>query len=1167
MLHPASSHGSYRILRLSLSVFLAAAVAAFGQADFTAQLRGSVQDSTGAVIPSATVMITNQKTSVSVKHPVDAEGRYVFINLEPATYDVTVEAAGFKKLVQNGITLRVSQRSALDLKLEVGEVSTSVNVTSEAAALNTTNSEMGQEVTSRYITEVPLMSRQITKLAYLAPGVTESQGFATDQTNENFSSNGQRNSSTEVRLDGSILSVPEAGEGAMFWSHYQPSIEIVEEFKVQTNGFSAEYGSNGGSVINIISKSGSNKLHGAGYWFGQRSAMNANDFFANRNGNAKPDYARDQFGGTISGPIVKNKFFYFFNYDRTHYDAPYELQTSVPTDLQKAGDFSQTLNQDGSLQQVFDPFTGHAVTTGSGSDVVRNAFAGNRIPAAQINPIAAKIIGFYPTATSAGNQYTGLNNFATNLTLGQPAHQYNLKIDEVINDKNRLSGRFSKGFLERQSPDLFQGSIGQGDELNDYYNSVIEYSLTISPTMVWTTRASVDRHHQTRFPNHNVDPASIGFPSLLETANGSSVFPEIDIQNYQTLGLSGWTQTIEAQTQTVVDSTASKVIGAHNLQFGGESRILLSNFFQPAHPSGQFGFSQNDTMQSVFNPDQNQGNGLASLLSGWVGSGTLSIHPSVAEKSRETSFFVQDDWKVSSKLTLNLGLRYEFSTPYTDRFNRLQIADFTADSGVSVAGLGAIHGVDTFVSGDKRRSNSDYNNFGPRLGLAYQLTPKTVLRAGVGLYYGVNYATSYQDLGPAFRKDLNVQATRDNGLTQFSTLANPFPYGNVAAQGKSYGKLADWGYSAGSNQSDTFRNGEVYQWSAAVQRELPSSQVLEVAYSANRSTHLPDGYVRNRNYVSTANRLKYGSSGLAEYVTNPFYSMFTGSSAVFNEPDSVYSQPTTQLANLLRPYPQFPGGFEGYAEFVANSLYNSMQIKYEKRYSHGLNLIGSYTLAKGWDDSSVSSNGWLGNSPSTQDLNNLRGEYSNSSTDARQRFVLGGSYELPFGRGRTFGSHINKAVDAVAGGWQLNAYMTFQSGLPLNVNMASGRLADGNQRPNVTGNPRSQYSIKDVVNGMGAVSFFNAAAFSDPGDQVAGNEPRFSNALRGDGVHSLDISLMKNLQFHERYKVQLRAEFFNATNTARFQDPNTSYGNSSFGTIGSTGNNPRQAQMGARFTF
>src|SRR6185437_969554 len=876
------------------------------------------------------------------------------------------------------------------------------------------------------------------------PGVTESQGYATDQTNENFVSNGQRNSSAEMRLDGSILSVPEAGEGAMFWSHYQPSIEIIDEFKVQTNGFSAEYGSNGGTVVNIISKSGTNELHGSGYWFGQRAAMNANDFFANRAGEAKPDYARDQFGGTVGGPIVKNKMFYFFNYDQTRFNQPYTLTTTVPTAAQMQGDFSQTFNQDGSLQQIYNPASAMNGLDPEGQpDVVRAAFANNRIPQSQFNPIAVKILSLYPSPTGAGDANTGFNNFTKNYLLGQPAHQYNLKVDEILNEKNKLSGRFSKGYLRRQSPEDFQGAVGQGDERNDYYNGVLEYTFTPTPTFIWTTRLGVDRHHQTRYPDNNVDPVSVGFPSILETANGSNVFPEIDVQNYQTMGLTGYTQTIEAQTQFVLDSTASKVIGAHNVQFGGESRILLSNFFQPPHPSGQFSFSQGQTMQYSLDPNSAQGNGIASLLTGWAGGGDLSIHPSVAEKSRETSFFIQDDWKVTDRLTLNLGLRYEFSTPYQDRYNRLQIANFTADTGVSVPGVGEIRGIDQFTAYGKQHANTDWNNFGPRIGVAFQLNPKTVIRGGAGIYYGVNYATSYQDLGPAYRKDLNYYSSLDNGLTPFATLENPFPYGNVAAQGTKYGNLNGWGFPSGSNQSNTFRNAEIYQWAASVQRELPGSQVVELAYSANRSTHLPDAYVRNRNFVSTALREQYGTSGLYAYVNNPFYPYFVGPNAIFSEPDSLYSQPTIQQINLLRPYPQFPGGYEGFAEFVANSWYNSLQVKYEKRYSKGLNIIASYTFAHQTDDSSASSNGWLGNSPSLQDPNNLRGEYSVAATDAVHRLVFSATYELPFGRGKLIGANWGHLANAIAGGWQVNGYLTLQSGLPLNVYMSNGRLADG----------------------------------------------------------------------------------------------------------------------------
>jgi hypothetical protein len=472
--------------------------------------------------------------------------------------------------------------------------------------------------------------------------------------------------------------------------------------------------------------------------------------------------------------------------------------------------------------------------------------------------------------------------------------------------------------------------------------------------------------------------------------------------------------------------------------------------------------------------------------------------------------------------------------------------------------------VDQFVGGN-RRAGSDWNNLGPRLGVAYQFSQKDVLRAGAGVYYGVNYATSHQDLGPAFRKDLTYQPSFDNYLTQYSTLANPFPAGNVAAQGTKYGALAGWGFPSTSNQSDTFRNAEIYQWSFSFQHELPGAQVVEVAYSGNRSTHLPTAGVRNRNIISTATREQYGTEGLNEFVPNPFYPLFAGPNAVFNEPDSVYAQPTTQRINLLRPYPQFPGSFEGFAEFVANSLYNAFQLKYEKRYSKGLNIIASYVLAKQTDDSSASTNGWLGNAPSVQDFNNLRGEYSVGATDARHRIILSGSYELPFGHGKAFGSNWSGWLDTIAGGWQVNAYYTYQSGLPLNVYMSSGRLADGNQRPNVTGDPRSQYSVQEVA--KQGFNYFNTNAFSDPGDQVAGNEPRFNSSLRGDGIRNVDFSLFKNFVYRERYKLQLRGEFFNFTNTVRFQDPNTTYGSTNFGVISNQGNSPRQAQMAARFTF
>lgn len=1163
---------------------------AWGQATFKGQLRGFVRDKAGLAIPHAKVTLTNEATGVAATSETDAEGRYIFLNVAPDSYQVQAEAPGFTTLRQPNVVFRVGQQSDLDLKLDIATVTQTVEVSTQLPLLNSTSSELGQEVTSRYVTEVPLFNRDISKLAFLAPGVTESQGFQDDQTKENFVSNGQRNSSAEIRLDGGLTSTPEAGEGAMFWAHYQPSIEIVQEFKVQTNSFSAEYGSNGGTVINIVSKSGTNEFHGSGYWFGRRSQTDAKNYFASKT-DTVPEFSRDQFGGTIGGPIIKRKLFFFFNYDRTHFDAPGTIVTTVPTDLQRQGDFSQTLNADGSLQQIYNPFSTYTDTSGN---VKRNPFSGNKIPGSMLNSLATKLMTYYPEPTGSGDAVTGLNNYTLNYTSGQPAHQYNTRIDWNISPNSTLSGRYSKGYLRRTAPNIFLGGIGQADEKNDYNNFVLQFDHTINSTTVLTLRAGVDRHYQNRDATKELDPTTIGFPSILVTANGSVTFPRIDITDYQSLGLTGWTKTIEAQTNSVFDGAVTKIIGPHNIKFGGESRILLSNFFQPAFPGGQFSFDRAQTASSLSSNNTLEGNGVASLLLDFGSNGGLSIHPSVAQESREYAFFIQDSWQATPKLTLNMGLRYEWSVPYTDRHNRLQFADFNAATGVSLdlssgdpalqaLGLGvkAIKGVGQFATSSKRDESPDRNNIAPRFGVAYTLNNKTVLHAGGGVYYGISPATSFQDLGPAFRKNLNWYPSLDNGATRNATLENPFPTGNTSVPGTKYGVLNQWGFDSTSNQSAGFRNAEIYQWSASIQRELPGNSVVEIAYSANRSTHLPFGGTKNRNFLPSALRKQISAQQhaadpncdadscvtnyLNSLVTNPFKSMFTGASAVFNEPDSIYNNDQIPLINLLHPYPQFNGNFEGFSLFTANATYNAMQLKYEKRYSKGLNVIGSYTLAKETDDSSYTSNGWLGNSTNIQDLGDLKAEHSVGAADTRHRLVFGGSYELPFGRGGLLASNVNRIINGFIGGWQINGYYTFQSALPISIGLSGGNIADGSQRPNVSGNPRTSYSPHDVVQGKG--SFFNASAYSNPGDQIEGNAPRFDNRVRGDGIRDLDFSVFKNLSFHENLKLQLRTEFFNFTNTPRFADPDANVGDTGFGTITSQANSPRQVQFGARFLF
>jgi len=521
---------------------------------------------------------------------------------------------------------------------------------------------------------------------------------------------------------------------------------------------------------------------------------------------------------------------------------------------------------------------------------------------------------------------------------------------------------------------------------------------------------------------------------------------------------------------------------------------------------------------------------------------------------------------------VNFGLRYEWSSPYTERYNHSEFANFPEDSGVSVPGLGEIHGVSDFASSSHRTVDPDRNNFAPRAGLAYRLMDKTVLRAGAGIYYNNSPATSDWLMGPAFRGTSSVNGSQDGGVTQYGSFDNPFPRGGIYPQGTTYGKLNLWGLANNTQFGYNFRNGEIYQWNAGVQRELKGNLLLEVDYTGSRSHHLPLAYYANKNFVSAANRLKYGSLGLSQQVPNPFYSLFQGPNAIFNVPGSNYNNPTLPQINLLRPYPQFDGGFTDWADSgdpQGNGQYDALQVRLEKRYSNGLYFIANYTYSRTMNDG-PGSNTWLGDTSSsntwgTQDPGNVRGEWSLSSGDAPHRLLWSGGYELPVGRGKRFLRNANGWVNGVVGGWQLNGIVSLQSGQPLNVQMANPRLADGGQRPNVTGDPRTNFSIMQVVNGAGL--FFKPNAFSDPGDQVPGNAPRYDGRLRGDGIRNLDASIFKNFGIREGMMVQFRGEFINFTNTPRFNNPNAVFGSPSFGTIFGQYNTPRRIQLGLRFTF
>jgi hypothetical protein len=1170
-----------------------------GQANYQAQIRGIVSDAAGAVLPNATVTITEVGTNVSQTAKTDESGNYILRALRPSTYVVKAEAPGFGGVEKKDVILAVGQETSLNFTLRPASASTKVQVIEVAPPLlDTESSTLGTDVTNQYVKEIPLLNRSFFGLVFLNAGVSETAGSGTADnypSGTNFVSNGQRNATAEIRIDGALISAPEQGEGGNSNVYYEPSVEVVQEFKVQSNSFSAEFGSNGGTVVNMALKSGTNALHGSAWWFGQRSWLDANDFFSNQAGLPRPDHSRDQYGISLGGPIRKNKTFFFVDIERVLENDPVNIVATVPTAAERQGDFSQTLITDPSSGNVVQDLIFNPVPAGGVPSGVRPAFPNNKIDPKIQDPIGQKILALYPLPNQPGGP-DGTNNFRDNTISRTKSLQFDVKIDEQLSNSTHLGGRYSHAHSSNAVPTVFgDGEFNDGlNQLTTVNNGGLQYDRTLRPTILLSARFAVDRVNAPGFTTY--PPATqVGFPSLLDNANpGISRMPAI-------LTDSPWTSLFDqccvdtkfAHTLYSYSSALAWVHGKHNFKFGGEQRLFFNNFQQPPYPTGSFHFAQNVTENVIGANNPDQGNPFADILVGMGDFGGIAIYPEVFNKSKDTAFYSQDDWKVTPKLTLNLGLRYEWSTPYTERNNRLQFSNFSGNSSVTVPGLplisGPLKGITEFATPNHRSVPIDRNNWAPRFGFAYQLTPSTVVRGGAGIYYGMNVATNFQFPGTAFRKDGVVYFTQDNFQTRFATLENPFPTGLPAPQGTKYGPLADWGFANLNDLGTTpAQNADIYQWSLGVQRLLPGQLVISADYSANHSTHLPWGgnggicgcgtTTRDRNFIPSSVRRQFNTldlyNQLHNTVNNPFQPLFSGPNAIFNEPDSLYNNGQIPQINLLRPYPQFDGPFEALPLLEAESFYNALQVRFEKRASHYISFEGGYTFSKATDDSSAGRNAFIGSlaSDNPQELDNLRAEHSISANDATHRLAMAIIADSPIGRGRWVGRNMNRFLDGLVGGWTIATILTFQSGQPIDIGMSQPTLDDGNQRPNITCNPSSGVSAHQsalTASAAAPLSTFNSNCFADPGFEQAGNAPRYFSNLRTDGIHNIDLSIEKTFVPREGMRLEVRGEFFNFFNTPRFAPPDTLKGDSTFGQITSTamGATPRHGQLGVRFEF
>ncbi|RXH54724.1 TonB-dependent receptor [Granulicella sibirica] len=1149
---------------LLFALLLIALPARVAMAQFvTASLRGTVQDPSGATVSGAKVTVTNTSTGVAAHADTDTAGRFIFPSLAPGgPYRVSIEAPGFKAEERSGINLAVNQVVDINVPLQIGETTQKVEVNADASQLETDTAAIGQVIDNRSVDNLPLNQRNVYSLMFLVPGVT---GSVTYQYNSlNFSVNGGRPGTTSVLVDGIPASPPlivPIGGFAVF-----PSVDAVQEFKVETNAYSAEFGRSGSGIVNVILKQGTNKFHGSLYDFVRNSALDANTFFANRNGTPLPNFSRNQFGGSLNGPVRipkvyngKDKTFFLFSYEGLRQGTQTELTTTVPTALQRAGDFSQTFTASGAPVVIYDPNT----TTASGTGYVRQPFAGNKITT--IDPVAAKIIGYYPLPNQAGTAFTGTNNYFASGTSQLNIDTFDTRVDEVFNERNRLFVSYSRRNLSSPPALLFPqtSQVAEGGQFQPQTSNsaAIDYTRTISPTFIVDVPFGFSRTFINFTPiSAGFNPSTqLGFPGYIASNADHLLFPGIAPANYYTLGDAAQGQTRRGGFNIyLLGVNNTKILGQHVLKFGGDIRLLQANDVESGSSTGSYTFTNAITQGP--NPNvatATGGNALASLLLG-VGTGTYTIgSKNAATQSRYYGAYIQDDWKAFNRLTVNLGLRYDLDIPRTERHDRAETFDPNAASPLaSASGIAGLTGGVAFTGANgasRRQFNPQYANFGPRIGLAYQVNGNTAIRGAYGVYFGPSLRSAGATIGNEGFSAVTTYTGSSNGLTPSVFLSNPFPTGLNQPVGSSQGLATGIGSSFENPLIGDNKVGYTQNYDVDIQRQLPFNILVDAAYVGSHGVHLNKSGESdwNANQLTPA-ALALGTQ-LQQSVANPFYGIIT---------TGAESGKTIPRSYLAAPFPQFTAVYLSYLS-GGYEIYNAFQLKVNKRISHGLSALVSYTAQKQIDNYSGIQN--VGNiTGGIQNIYNPGAERSISSNNLSRVLVVSGVYALPFGRGQQFGSQWSKPLDALLGGWQINGITTQQTGFPLSPSTQNTSNSGSNVlRPNLTGvSPVVHGPIISRLNG-----YLNTAAFSQPAPFTFGNAPRTLSAVRGPGTHNLDFSLFKNFHPTEKVALEFRAEAFNLLNQVVFGTPNMTLSSGQFGVISSQANTPRQIQLAVKAVF
>ncbi len=1146
---------------LRLGTALAVGILAMGSASaqsILGGLRGSVGDAQGAMIGDAKVTLIDEATNLSRSTISNSTGEFTFASVTPSTYTLSAESPGFKKFERRSIVVATQQFVTLDVSLEVGQVTESVLVTSEVPLLETSNANQAQVIDRQKLVDLPNLGRNPFMMSRLAPTVQQVGNPAYNRMQDQSGSsqisiNGGPSRGNNYSLDG--IPITDFANRAIII----PSIEAVEEVKVQISNYDAEVGRTGGGMFNTYMKTGGNSYHGSLFGYMRQTEWLANTFFNNRSDTPIIDQPFRNYGGSFGGKVWipkvydgKNKTFFWVGFEGYRDTQAASTRFFTPSAEERVGNFSNTrVSAGGPLRTIYDPLT-------TGADGNRTPFAGNIIPGSRIDTVGRNIASTYALPTGTAAFYGDFNIFPAS-ALPSKADQLFGKIDHQLFSWWRAS----LSYLRYNSSEPGENNIGNISSpsqwvLRRYVDSTqLNNTLTVNPTTVVAVRYGFNR-----FPNigtqssQGFNVASLGFNNAFVQDIPSQTFPNVAMQNAYALGTNNNFNYVHHSKNFAAQ--VSKFFGKHSFKTGYDYRKLNDDGLDFGNSSGAFTFNNGFTRQN-FNSNSATGADIASLLIGAPSAATGFIPTKLFESVTYNSWYVHDDWRVSQKLTLNLGIRWERETGLREANNNL-ITNFdsTAQNPIGTQAGFPVVGVFQFagIGGNKETTgNPTLNKFSPRIGFAYQLNEKTVLRGGYGIYWSPNFALGSPYNSEGITASTQPSASNDGNRTPAINLSNPFPNGLDRPVGNSLGPLT--GIGKGMTIFDpNARSPRVQQFSLDVQRQLAGGFVLNFGYSGSRSSDMTwTAATLNVNQLDPA-FFSRGGAALTAAVANPFSGK--GGSGIIGG--------ATVAANqLLRAYPQFASvNFTNSDRNRAH--YDSGILRLQKAFSQGLTLVSSYTFSKNYDllGGGTGNNLNAGNS-GPQDVFSLAGEYGLSYLHSPHRWTNAFTYELPFGKGKAFGSAMPYAANLIAGGWSINAISTMQTGYPMQVYQDQNNnsvFGNARQRPNATGTePGADGSFGQRIDG-----WINPSAFSIAPVATLGNLTR-TIPLRGPGQVNWDMSVFKTFDIYEGFKAQFRAEALNAMNTPLFRGPNTALNNSQFGKITSQANFPRMIQLGLRLYF